>query len=177
MRDLKSLRVRRGLSQADLSEKSGVSEFTISEIEAGKRPNARPSTARKLAAGLGVDVADLYGEAMPTPKAQAPPTLAEWLESRCGHAYLTLTTEELEDLFEAAHDAVVPRDAVKLLFDRICQEFLTVNRSSQPLEVKRDAVNKWATAMSESGEFLRTDKEFQKPVTQVLEAMVERDTA
>ncbi len=72
MRDLRSLRLRRGLSQADLSTKSGVSEFTISEIEAGKRPNARPSTARKLAAGLGVNVADLYGEALEAPKAPTP---------------------------------------------------------------------------------------------------------
>ncbi len=78
MRDLRSLRLRRGLSQADLSAKSGVSEFTISEIEAGKRPNARPSTARKLAAGLGVDVATLYGEEIPSPKVQAPPPSREW---------------------------------------------------------------------------------------------------
>ncbi len=62
MRELRTLRLRRGLSQADLSAKTGVAEFTISEIEAGKRPNPRPSTLRKLAQGLSVEVADLYGE-------------------------------------------------------------------------------------------------------------------
>jgi transcriptional regulator with XRE-family HTH domain len=61
LRELRNLRLRRGLSQADLSAKTGVAEFTISEIEAGKRPNARPSTLRKLAQGLGVEVTDLYG--------------------------------------------------------------------------------------------------------------------
>jgi transcriptional regulator with XRE-family HTH domain len=62
MRELRNLRLRRGMSQADLSHRTGVAEFTISEIEAGKRPNPRPSTLRKLAQGLGVEVAALYEE-------------------------------------------------------------------------------------------------------------------
>ena len=57
-----------------MSEKTGVSEFTISELEAGKRPNPRPSTLRKLAQGLGVEVTDLLGEPE-LPKADAPPSL------------------------------------------------------------------------------------------------------
>ena len=71
MRALRDIRLRRGFSQADLSAATGVAEYTISEIEAGKR-TARPSTLRKLAQGLDVEVADLYGE--PTyPLAEAPP--------------------------------------------------------------------------------------------------------
>jgi transcriptional regulator with XRE-family HTH domain len=101
LRDLKSLRLRRGLSQADLSARSGVSEFTISEIEAGKRPNARPSTARKLAAGLGVDVADLYGEAMPSPK-EAGPLSPEWAitapDEQFRHTIEGVSTEHLRTL-------------------------------------------------------------------------------
>lgn len=72
MRELRNIRLRRGLSQADLSAKAGVAEYTISEIEAGKR-TPRPSTLRKLAQGLGVEVADLYGEA-DNPLAEAPPS-------------------------------------------------------------------------------------------------------
>jgi transcriptional regulator with XRE-family HTH domain len=72
LRELRNIRLRRGLSQADLSAKTGVAEYTISEIEAGKR-TPRPSTLRKLAQGLGVEVADLYGEA-DNPLAQAPPS-------------------------------------------------------------------------------------------------------
>jgi len=52
---------------------TGVAEFTISEIESGKRANPRPSTLRKLAQGLGVEVADLYGEP-DSPLGQAPPS-------------------------------------------------------------------------------------------------------
>jgi transcriptional regulator with XRE-family HTH domain len=75
LRELREIRLRRGLSQADLSAMTGVAEFTISEIEAGKRANPRPSTLRKLAQALEVEVADLYGEPTYPKKAQAPPEL------------------------------------------------------------------------------------------------------
>jgi len=62
LRELREIRLRRGLSQADLSAMTGVAEFTISGIESGKRANPRPSTLRKLAQALEVEVADLYGD-------------------------------------------------------------------------------------------------------------------
>jgi transcriptional regulator with XRE-family HTH domain len=71
LRELREIRLRRGLSQADLSAMTGVAEFTISEIESGKRANPRPSTLRKLAQALEVEVADLYGEPA-VPLAEAP---------------------------------------------------------------------------------------------------------
>jgi transcriptional regulator with XRE-family HTH domain len=71
LRELREIRLRRGLSQADLSAITGVTEFTISEIESGKRANPRPSTLRKLARALGVEVADFYGEAN-SPLGEAP---------------------------------------------------------------------------------------------------------
>jgi transcriptional regulator with XRE-family HTH domain len=73
LRELRDIRLRRGLSQADLSAKTGVAEFTISQIEAGKRANPRPSTLRKLAQALDVEVADLYGSPE-HPLAEAPPS-------------------------------------------------------------------------------------------------------
>jgi transcriptional regulator with XRE-family HTH domain len=73
LRELREIRLRRGLSQADLSALTGVAEFTISEIESGKRANPRPSTLRKLAEALKVEVADLYGE-VDSPLGQAPPS-------------------------------------------------------------------------------------------------------
>jgi len=50
-----------------------VAEFTISEIESGKRANPRPSTLRKLAQALDVEVADLYGHS-DHPLAEALPS-------------------------------------------------------------------------------------------------------
>jgi len=83
LRKLREIRLRRGFSQADLSAVTGVAEFTISQIESGKRANPRPSTLRKLAQALEVEVADLFEDARP-PLGPAPtsqqPTLDRELE-------------------------------------------------------------------------------------------------
>ena len=71
---LRGLRERAALSQEDLAELSGVARATIADLEAGKRP-ARPSTLRKVAQGLGVEVTDLY-EGHEVPKTPAPPLQA-----------------------------------------------------------------------------------------------------
>ncbi len=57
---LRYIRERQGLSQTDLSEKSGVAQATISNLEKG-RP-ARFVTMRKLAAALKVEPSALVGE-------------------------------------------------------------------------------------------------------------------
>jgi transcriptional regulator with XRE-family HTH domain len=68
---LRHIREQAGLSQPELSERSGVAQGTISDIERGKR-KPRGRTLRKLAQVLGVEVADLLGESE-TLKAEAPP--------------------------------------------------------------------------------------------------------
>ena len=70
MEALRELRRRKGLSQKDLADDSGVGQDTISGIECG-RHEPRPSTLRKLAEALGGEVADFFREAE-TPKALAP---------------------------------------------------------------------------------------------------------
>jgi transcriptional regulator with XRE-family HTH domain len=78
MKQLVRLRRLRGFSQRALAEESGVSPATIYELENGRRePN--PSTLRKLAGALGVEVADLLGEVLP--KATAPPSQATLFNS------------------------------------------------------------------------------------------------
>jgi transcriptional regulator with XRE-family HTH domain len=84
LKELREIRRRRGLSQADLSAMSGVAEFTISEIEAGKR-GARPSTLRKLAGALEVPV-----EALTVP----PPRGLE--------AFFSVHVEQLENVEKTA---------------------------------------------------------------------------
>ena len=51
---LRSLRVRRGLSQEDLAEGAGVSARSIRALETGQVRFPRPETARLLASGLGL---------------------------------------------------------------------------------------------------------------------------
>ena len=66
---LKEERQLKGWSQRDLARETGVNTDTISGIETGQH-EPRPSTLRKLAEGLSIEVRDLFME--PTlPKAPA----------------------------------------------------------------------------------------------------------
>jgi transcriptional regulator with XRE-family HTH domain len=67
---LREFRRRRGWSQKDLADESGVGQDTISGIESG-RHEPRPSTLRKLAEALDVEVADFFREPA-LPLAEAP---------------------------------------------------------------------------------------------------------
>jgi transcriptional regulator with XRE-family HTH domain len=67
---LKEERLLRGWSQRDLARESGTTAETISSIETGLH-EPRPSTLRKLAEGLGIEVRDFYAEPA-LPKAEAP---------------------------------------------------------------------------------------------------------
>jgi transcriptional regulator with XRE-family HTH domain len=80
---VKEIRRRKGWSQKDLAEESGVGQDTISGIESG-RHEPRPSTLRKLADALEVEVADFFREPA-VPLAKAPemgPTETEVEEER-----------------------------------------------------------------------------------------------
>ena len=61
MERVKEIRRRKGWSQKELAEESGVGQDTISGIESG-RHEPRPSTLRKLADALDVEVADFFRE-------------------------------------------------------------------------------------------------------------------
>ncbi len=56
---VRRLRVGAGLTQAELAERAGVSDRTVSDLERGLRGAVYPATARQLAASLGVNSADL----------------------------------------------------------------------------------------------------------------------
>ncbi len=68
---LAELRERRALTLRELSEMGGVAADTINQIELGHR-KARPSTLRKLAKALDVDVRELFEEPALSGKAEAP---------------------------------------------------------------------------------------------------------
>lgn len=80
---LAELREQRALTLRELSKTSGVSPDTINQIELGHR-KARPSTLRKLAKALDVDISDFFEpeEMDAHPKAPAPQPLE--LEERHG---------------------------------------------------------------------------------------------
>src|SRR5215203_2086918 len=97
---LAELRESQALTLRDLAERSGVDANTINQIELGHR-KPRPSTLRKLAKALDVEVAEFFEESGRTsPRASAPLSFKAWLEERCGSSYLAMSMEELNALFE-----------------------------------------------------------------------------
>jgi repressor LexA len=70
MERLAELRERHALTLRELSEMSGVAADTINQIELGHR-RPRPSTLRKLARALDVNVKELFAES-PVPLDTAP---------------------------------------------------------------------------------------------------------
>jgi transcriptional regulator with XRE-family HTH domain len=81
---LAELRERRALTLRELSEMSGVAADTINQIELGHR-KPRPSTLRKLARALEVDVKEFYAEPILAGKAEAPQETGQPEEEMSAH--------------------------------------------------------------------------------------------
>ncbi|MDP9484810.1 MAG: helix-turn-helix transcriptional regulator [Actinomycetota bacterium] len=95
---LAELRERRALTLRELAEMSGVAADTINQIELGHR-KPRPSTLRKLAKALGVEIRELFEEPTLSGKVEAPGrgfNLEEVL--RTNHIPEDLSIADLEDL-------------------------------------------------------------------------------
>jgi transcriptional regulator with XRE-family HTH domain len=56
---VRRLRFYRGWSQQELARRTGLSPGHISDIENGVRKNIQARTVKKLAKGLGADIAEL----------------------------------------------------------------------------------------------------------------------
>src|SRR5215217_7877397 len=95
---LKEERLLRGWSQRDLAREAGTTAETISSIETGQH-EPRPSTLRKLAKGLGLEVRDFYKEpAVPlaeTPQNRGIPQSLDALLERRGTSTRHLADENL----------------------------------------------------------------------------------
>jgi|tagenome__1003787_1003787.scaffolds.fasta_scaffold19675137_1 transcriptional regulator with XRE-family HTH domain len=59
MARLRALRINRGLSQEQLAARAGVARYTLTRLETGKAKRVHPSTRLKIAAALGVTIADV----------------------------------------------------------------------------------------------------------------------
>jgi transcriptional regulator with XRE-family HTH domain len=84
--ELRIIRERRLLTQAELADRAGIALRTIKRLEAGLSRAPHPDTLRRLAAALGVDVADLARLRrdvpiwIPSPVAGVLPPLRTWNE-------------------------------------------------------------------------------------------------
>lgn len=84
---IRSLRLEKGLTLPQLSEKSDVSIGSLSQLENADEDSANPNlqTLRKIAGALKVTIADLLGKAVVKTRERVPeklePGLAAFLES------------------------------------------------------------------------------------------------
>ena len=101
---VREYRDRAILTQDELGEKAGLSGYTISRIESNQVA-PRVSTIRKIAGALGIEPTELRKasaeEMTASPKADAPLSFNRFLEERCGHAYLAMNKDALEEMFDA----------------------------------------------------------------------------
>ncbi|MDQ3055117.1 MAG: helix-turn-helix domain-containing protein, partial [Actinomycetota bacterium] len=101
---VRSLRVAAGLTQAELAERSGISERTISDLERGVRATAYSSTARRLASALQVtegDAASFFAHARASDRkgirlAEDPPPVASAARFRLPIPLTRLVDREVE---------------------------------------------------------------------------------
>jgi transcriptional regulator with XRE-family HTH domain len=171
---LRQIRLMKGLSQRDLP----VAHDTISRIESGQRI-PHPSTLRKLAEAMGVEVRDFFEEADAS-KAAAPPSLAEWLEERCGHAYLAMPKDEFEEMFDRLPEDSSERREIALKVNREYNTFckfpknVTATERIAMRKMVRDAIPEVAVkhgiALMEGD----LEREYQEEAARIFE--VERAT-
>jgi transcriptional regulator with XRE-family HTH domain len=179
--ELAKLRRSKGFSQRGLAEEAGVSPSSVYEIEAGRR-KANPSTLRKIAGALGVEVVDLLEEEE-RPKSPAPPSLAGWLKERCGHAYLALTKDEFEEMFDRIPEGAAERRTLALKVNREYNVFCDFPRNVTTAErlsmrrMIRDAIPevavKHGVALMEGG----LDREYQEEAVRIFEVQSATESA
>ena len=177
MDKLAELRESQALTLRDLAERSGVDANTINQIELGHR-KPRPSTLRKLAKALDVEVAEFFEESGRTsPRASAPLSFKAWLEERCGSSYLAMSMEELNALFERLDNTEHETEKRREIFDKIHREYLATTKTKDlPPEERvmvrghhKAASSKWTLALSESGLQLK-DEEAEQSIRDALSA-------
>lgn len=180
--ELAKLRRSKGFSQRGLAEEAGVSPSSVYEIEAGRR-KANPSTLRKIAGALGVEVVDLLEEEE-RPKAPAAlPSLTEWLEERCGHAYLALTKDEFEEMFDRIPEGASERRELALKVNREYNVFCdfprnvtTAGRLSMRRTIRSsipEVAVKHSIALMEGG----LDREYQEEAARIFEVQSATESA
>ncbi len=57
---IKEARIKKGMTQEELSEKSGVSRGTICALESSQEKNTSTETLLKLASALNVSIDDIF---------------------------------------------------------------------------------------------------------------------
>lgn len=122
---VKKLRTERGLSQRELSEKSGVSTAALSRIESGERQNTSLRVIKAIAPFLGISYEELmvqagYIESVIENDQSEDSRILFDIYRRAKHIYEK--DEELIGIFEQVVDKFPPEDI--MLMKMILRSFI-----------------------------------------------------
>ena len=119
-RNLKELRQKQSLNQKDLSDRSGVSQATISRIETGRVRQPGSSALKNLADALGVSTDSLMDDTAHLARVHKDRLhqIAETLNSFVIHenGQLHLISQTLADLLGYREEELLAKDGIELLF-------------------------------------------------------------
>ena len=118
-------------------------------------------------------------------KVQAPLSFSRWLEERCGHSYLALSEEAIENLFEGLSGREDEEERKRELFAAIHLEYLaTAKTRNLPAEERvlarghhKEGTGKWLLAQTASGQAAGMTEEFERSIKEALEAAAESESA
>ena len=139
-RNLKELRQQQSLNQKDLSDRSGISQATISRIETG-RVQPRSSALKSLAETLGVSTDYLMNENGHSTQVHKNPLhqIAEALNAFVidDNGHLRFISQSLADLLGYREEELVAKDSIELLFapqSRPTARYMVASGSSNTYE-------------------------------------------
>ena len=119
-RNLKELRQKQSLNQKDLSDRSGVSQATISRIETGRVRQPGSSALKNLADALGVSADSLMDDTAHLARVHKDRLhqIAETLNSFVIHenGQLHLISQTLADLLGYRGEELLAKDGIEILF-------------------------------------------------------------
>jgi transcriptional regulator with XRE-family HTH domain len=175
---LAELRERRALTLRELAEMSGVAADTINQIELGHR-KPRPSTLRKLARALEVDVEEFYAEPALAGKAEAPSSgrLPEWATT----SDLNVLNQHAARVSSEELRALVIQLSKGLRWNRIREEALNESPEESTTRVLNLArINAFVEVLRQRGEklpeeYLRAYRKWLKAMTLPPDAETQSD--
>jgi transcriptional regulator with XRE-family HTH domain len=126
MDQLAELRERRALTLRELAEMSGVAADTINQIELGHR-KPRPSTLRKLARALEVDVEELRPPKGGAPSTPGPPEKKRPISDVVRDAVLRQDTEDRQAIARVAESGR-PQVSHVTHLNRVIRDLLNYNK-------------------------------------------------
>ena len=119
-RNLKDLRQKQSLNQKDLSDRSGVSQATISRIETGRVRQPGSSALKNLAGALGVSTDSLMDDTAHLARVHKDRLhqIAESLNAFVIHenGHLLFISQTLADLLGYRGEELLAKDSIELLF-------------------------------------------------------------